>query len=65
MAVLNLPRPGLSCIEAATRAGVNNRTILRWIQAGTLDALRVFDAYWIPEDSLQRCLDRRAETASV
>lgn len=65
MSVLHL-KPGLLVAEAATRAGVSEKTIQRWIAAGDLDALQVnAKLFFVPESALERCLTRRAENVAV
>lgn len=58
-------KPGLTVPEAAAAAGVTPRTVLRWIEANELDALKVHDKmFFVPQDALDRCMARRAEVTA-
>jgi excisionase family DNA binding protein len=54
-------KPGLTVAEAAAVAGVDTKTIVRWIEADQLDALKVHaKMFFVPQDALERCMERRA-----
>jgi excisionase family DNA binding protein len=52
-------KPGLLVEDAAKRLGVSHKFVLRLIEGQKLDALKAGPKlYFIPEDSLQRYIDR-------
>lgn len=54
-------KPGLLVEDAAKRLGMAHKTVLRLIESGKLDALKAAPKlYFIPEDSLQRYIERAA-----
>jgi excisionase family DNA binding protein len=52
-------KPGLLVEDAAKRLGVSHKSVLRLIEGQKLDALKAGPKlYFIPEDSLQRYMER-------